>query len=543
MSVLSSTYNWRVKAWLRAYEGVLIAQDSDNSKERKEEIVLNAGDLNDNAKTQLKKEGSFLIFPPRQFVIGQVSALIMAMQNEIFHIKPRKSKKTTINSRQSFRIKSSNESESFTADMLIQWLEDNLDISSYEEASHLATLLCRMGFVYPCKYDWDATITLPTEDPTLQFRFQNPYYWPNETLSASDTDYASHLVSRESGCYNAPLDEYEMVSMDHTVNTCTNCVDQCWGVGMSFNPKFKSLIISVTKNILPLNHYFYFRLSSQCNPSDKAIKQWQEYAFWRVNRPLTNHNLDSRVRPKDWNVMARGLNRYFSSYVQVAVTDETKSTNPRSITASCTRIIKTCTEWINFDPLWQDEEEFKNPWHSDPAKRMWPEPSNIAGEPYKQEVVSWGLSFEKLIESEIGRVYFQEHLKKEFSEENLLFYLRCAYLHSAPLSEVDGLIKEIFEQYISPSSDTPINIDTQTALKVSKLMKTKRTRHTFDPAVDHIYSLMKKDSYKRFLVSSVYKAAVRNAKHPVGIKKEKPGFARIIVRMWRISQFKVEKQS
>nr|XP_018668887.1 regulator of G-protein signaling egl-10-like isoform X1 [Ciona intestinalis] len=520
MSVLSSSYNWRIKAWLRAYEGVLIAQDSDNDKERKEEIVLKAEDLNDNAKNQLKKERSFLIFPPRQLVLGQVSALIMAMQNEIFHIKPRKPKKTTINSRQSFRIKSSNECENFTADMLIQWLEENLDISSFEEASHLATLLCRMGFVYPCKYDWNVTITLPTEDPNLQFRFQNPYYWPTETLSASDTDYASHLLSRESGCHDAPLDEYEM----------------------KYLQELRRLMLG-NWNVIQSKVQIADKLLSQCNPGDREIKRRQEYAFWRVNRPLTNHNSDSRVRPKDWNVMARGLNRYFSSYVQVAVTDETKSANPRSITASCTRIIKTCTEWMNFDPLWQEEEEYKNPWHSDAAKRMWPEPSNIAGEPYKQEVVSWGLSFEKLIESKIGRVYFQEHLKKEFSEENLLFYLRCAYLHSAPLSEVDGLIKEIFEQYISPNSDTPINIDTQTALKVSKLIKTKRTRHTFDPALDHIYSLMKKDSYKRFLVSSVYKAAVKNAKHPVSIKKEKPGFARIIVRMWRTSQFNAEKQN
>uniref|UniRef100_H2Z1U2 RGS domain-containing protein n=1 Tax=Ciona savignyi TaxID=51511 RepID=H2Z1U2_CIOSA len=128
-----------------------------------------------------------------------------------------------------------------------------------------------------------------------------------------------------------------------------------------------------------------------------------------------------------------------------------------------------------------------------------------------------------LIQSEIGQQYFEEHLKKEFSDENLYFYCEVVNLKCAKEKEVEQLIKSIFTDYISPNGSTPVNIDTTIVKHVKQELKANKSRHIFDTALDHIYTLMRKDSYKRFLTSPIYKEALNNAKHPCKPRKEKGG--------------------
>lgn len=69
--------------------------------------------------------------------------------------------------------------------------------------------------------------------------------------------------------------------------------------------------------------------------------------------------------------------------------------------------------------------------------------------------------------------------------------------------------------FISPSASTPVNIDTQVAnLVKQELKKTQKTRYAFDHPLEHIFKLMQKDSYKRFLKSNIYKDALAAAKDP-----------------------------
>ena len=62
----------------------------------------------------------------------------------------------------------------------------------------------------------------------------------------------------------------------------------------------------------------------------------------------------------------------------------------------------------------------------------------------------------------------------------------------------------IRREFISRDGLTPVNINEDTISLVSNEMDEGRLRYAFDSALYEIYNLMKKDSYRRFLASSVF---------------------------------------
>jgi len=65
--------------------------------------------------------------------------------------------------------------------------------------------------------------------------------------------------------------------------------------------------------------------------------------------------------------------------------------------------------------------------------------------PHKMQCKEWSVDFDLLLKDDLGQAYFEKHIQKEFSEENLAFYKECVRLRSAPKSEVESLVKSIFE--------------------------------------------------------------------------------------------------
>ena len=45
------------------------------------------------------------------------------------------------------------------------------------------------------------------------------------------------------------------------------------------------------------------------------------------------------------------------------------------------------------------------------------------------------------------------------------------------------------------------------------------SRHTFEVAAEHVYTLLKRDCYPRFMRSEPYKAIINNAMNPSNQKK------------------------
>ena len=76
----------------------------------------------------------------------------------------------------------------------------------------------------------------------------------------------------------------------------------------------------------------------------------------------------------------------------------------------------------------------------------------------------------------------------------------------------------VSSEFIVQGANTPVNIDGKTLTSTHEAMQTP-DRFTFDSAQFHIFSLMQRDSYPRFLRSDIYKGLLSNAANSSPKKK------------------------
>jgi len=135
-----------------------------------------------------------------------------------------------------------------------------------------------------------------------------------------------------------------------------------------------------------------------------------------------------------------------------------------------------------------------------------------------------------LLNDEIGLYVFTEFLKKEFSQENIQFWITCEKFKK--LSDPDEVrffflsnniffffslkirhnANLIWSTYLYDTDDgsCPINIDSRTRLDCQQSLLNKPNAHIFEKAQSQIFQLMKYDSYTRFLKSNMYKDYIMN---------------------------------
>ncbi|KAM9314312.1 regulator of G-protein signaling 12b [Pholidichthys leucotaenia] len=123
----------------------------------------------------------------------------------------------------------------------------------------------------------------------------------------------------------------------------------------------------------------------------------------------------------------------------------------------------------------------------------------------ERRVASWAVCFERLLQDPVGVRYFSEFLKKEFSEENILFWQACEFFSHVPENDNKQLsqrAREIYNSFLSSKATTPVNIDSQAQLADDILNAPKP--NMFKEQQLQIFNLMKFDSYTRFLKSRLY---------------------------------------
>merc|ERR1712183_926178 len=105
----------------------------------------------------------------------------------------------------------------------------------------------------------------------------------------------------------------------------------------------------------------------------------------------------------------------------------------------------------------------------------------------------------------IGRPIFEKFLKKEFSSENLLFWIACEELRKVRDEKLfKERVEEIFTTFLDAASPQEVSLDFKVKENVMKL-RDQPIDSMFDEAQSKIYTLMHRDSFPRFLTSSFYK--------------------------------------
>uniref|UniRef100_A0A8D0EFK3 Regulator of G protein signaling 12 n=1 Tax=Salvator merianae TaxID=96440 RepID=A0A8D0EFK3_SALMN len=127
----------------------------------------------------------------------------------------------------------------------------------------------------------------------------------------------------------------------------------------------------------------------------------------------------------------------------------------------------------------------------------------------ERRVASWAVSFERLLQDPLGVRYFSEFLRKEFSEENILFWQACEYFNHISVhdkKELSFRAREIFNKFLCSKATTPVNIDSQAQLADDVLNAPHPDM--FKDQQLQIFNLMKFDSYTRFLKSPLYQECI-----------------------------------
>uniref|UniRef100_A0A4W6EPU6 Regulator of G protein signaling 17 n=1 Tax=Lates calcarifer TaxID=8187 RepID=A0A4W6EPU6_LATCA len=125
--------------------------------------------------------------------------------------------------------------------------------------------------------------------------------------------------------------------------------------------------------------------------------------------------------------------------------------------------------------------------------------------PSLEEALSWARSFEMMLRSLEGREIFREFLRSEYSEDNLLFWLACEELKKETNpSVVDEKARIIYEDYVSILSPKEVSLDSRVREGINQSLA-EPSNLMYEEAQLQIYTLMHRDSYPRFLNSSVYR--------------------------------------
>ncbi|KAM6424298.1 regulator of G-protein signaling 11 isoform 8-T8 [Liasis olivaceus] len=186
--------------------------------------------------------------------------------------------------------------------------------------------------------------------------------------------------------------------------------------------------------------------------------------------------------------------------------------------------LKFNEQYLSHDPIMSGCLP-SNPWITDDIT-YWAMNAPRVTIPTKLRVQRWSFGFSELMGDVLGREQLLEFLKKEFSAENLMFWEACEELRHGEAAHIADAVDSIYQQFLVPSATCWVNLDSKTMAHTLKGIETPH-RHTMDNAQMHIYMLMKKDSYPRFLKSDFYKKLLAEALVPPETKK------RCVGQPWR----------
>ncbi|XP_034563051.1 regulator of G-protein signaling 9-like isoform X2 [Notolabrus celidotus] len=366
---------------------------------------------------------------------------------------------------------------------IIAWLADRLQIDA-QEARSFGSMLVALGYIYPIQ-DHKRLVIKP--DASL-YRFQTPYFWPTQQWPVEDTDYAIYLAKRnirKKGLLE--LHEQEQYNRLHK-----------W-----MNHKWDFIVMQAKEQ---------YRAAKERRKPDRVVFECQERAYWVVHRPppgtvsAMDYGLDRRIDP---NAEEMKTHIY---YEKVMIFTQQSIMRPRvKSSVSIGALVKYCATYSSHDPFLSRSLP-SNPWLTDDVTYWTLSMPNVEI-PTKMRVERWTFSFGELLSDPRGRNDFRLFLKKEFSGENLAFWEACEDLKWGAAATVRDKAEQIYKTFLARGAPRWINIDGKTMEVTVKGLKHPH-RYVLDPAQTHIYMLMKKDSYGRYMKSPVFKETLKKALCP-----------------------------
>jgi len=384
---------------------------------------------------------------------------------------------------------------------LVEWLMERMDMpDAAQDAIHLSNLLCQFGYFFPV----GEQRSLVVKDDSSLYRFQAPYYWPSQNHAADTTDYAIYLTKRLSrNKQKHGLEDYEL----ETYVKLKKGLQHKWDfVQMQAE---EQLALQV-------------RLAKERKKGDKIVTDSQERAYWRVYRPPQGciNCLETPPSPVKTFMNTKGRKK---SVVQLQLEVETVATqlgrSKMKPSAAAETILAYCDVMSEYDAFLVPPNP-SNPWVSD-EDELWQLNEDSVEFPTERRVRRWALSLTELLSDPLGLQEFTSYLSKEFSHENIRFWLAVNQHRYGAAEGVVERVESIYEEFLKPGAPCEVNIDSRT-MEETQVQRQRPSRYTYDIACEHVFTLLlKKDCYPRFLRSDDYNRLLTTALQP---SAKKPGF-------------------
>ncbi|KAM9749423.1 regulator of G-protein signaling 9 isoform 2-T2 [Dama dama] len=414
-------------------------------------------------------------YRPRMAFLRKIEALVKDMQDPDTGVRVQNQKVTVISI-----------PHAMTGNDVLQWISQRLWISGLE-AQNLGNFIVKYGYIYPLQDPKNLTLK---PDSSL-YRFQTPYFWPTQQWPAEDVDYAIYLAKRNIK-KKGILEEYEKENYNF--------------LNKKINYKWDFVIMQAREQ---------YRAGKERNKADRFALDCQEKAYWLVHRcppgvnNVLDYGLDRVTNPNEDQVNQKqtvvSVRKEIMYYRQALMRSTVKSS------VSLGGIVKYSEQFSSNDAIMSGCLP-SNPWITDDTQ-FWDLNAKLVDIPTKMRVERWAFNFSELIRDPKGRQSFQHFLRKEFSGENLGFWEACEDLKYGDQSKVKEKAEEIYKLFLAPGARRWINIDGKTMDITVKGLKHPH-RYVLDAAQTHIYMLMKKDSYARYLKSPIYKEMLAKAIEP-----------------------------
>ncbi|XP_045345473.1 regulator of G-protein signaling 9 isoform X1 [Leopardus geoffroyi] len=423
-------------------------------------------------------------YRPRMAFLQKIEALVKDMQNPETGVRV-----------QNQKVLVTSVPHAMTGSDILQWIAQRLWISNLE-AQNLGNFIVKYGYIYPLQ---DPRNLILKPDNSL-YRFQTPYFWPTQQWPAEDTDYAIYLAKRNIK-KKGILEEYEKENYNF--------------LNKKINYKWDFVIMQAKEQ---------YKTGKERNKADRYALDCQEKAYWLVHRcppgmnNVLDYGLDRVTNPNEVQVNQKqtitAVRKEIMYYQQALMRSTVKSS------VSLGGIVKYSEQFLSNDAIMSGCLP-SNPWITDDTQ-FWDLNAKLVEIPTKMRVERWAFNFSELIRDPKGRQSFQYFLKKEFSGENLGFWEACEDLKYGDQSKVKEKAEEIYKLFLAPGARRWINIDGKTMDITVKGLRHPH-RYVLDAAQTHIYMLMKKDSYARYLKSPIYKEMLAKAIEPQETTKRSSG--------------------